>query len=167
MGESAQVVDSGGTANHSRSDMHTTDSFTALKETNSINMYKQVGVELVTFIVSAALGTLPQNVKPKVPDDQKQIARSYYDALSRGTGEGDQLLQHLLYATFTHNARSADPKGLPFYRFLILYSFRRDGSLDACNNITQVISKIVFFARACIYNEIKREMKTLDEGFFA
>jgi len=36
----------------------------------------------------------------------------------------------------------------PVYRFLVLYSFRRDGSIEPCNDITQYISKIVFFARA-------------------
>jgi len=55
----------------------------------------------------------------------------------------------------------------PVYRFLVLYSFRRDGSIEPCNDITQYISKIVFFARACIYRRIRETMDANHTGFFS
>ena len=146
--------------------MHTTDRFTNLKQNKTAEGYKKLGVDLVAFVLYAASDRLPSGIKVDVPDEQRVIANEYYNAIVRQNGREKEVLQKLLYSMFTTNMGNRAPNTFPFYRFLVFSSFRTDGGFEACNKVTQVISKIVFFARTAIYNKIKELMRTEDKGFF-
>jgi hypothetical protein len=148
------------------SEMCTTDRFTHLQDAKSRADYTHLGIDMVAFVVAAARECLPEGFGFGLPDRQREDAVAYHVAVESGSGQERKALQSLLYSMFTENVREKDVKHLAVYRFLIFYAFREDGSLDICNNITRFISKIVFFARASIYNRIRAEMKTNNEGFF-
>jgi len=111
----------------------------------------KVGLDFVVFIVAAAIGRFSKQVNPSIPTTQADAARKYKDAVDRGTGEQSARLQALLLTVFNHKICESATV-LPGYRFLVFYSFRRDGGLDVCKNITQIISKLVFLGRATIFN---------------
>jgi len=99
-------------------------------------------------------------------NEQKALALRFLDSVQRRNGSEIPVLQDLLYSIFTQRLTNRTAHAFPAYRFLVLYSFRRDGSVQPCNDITQIISKIVFFARGCIYRQIKSIMDKEDRGFF-
>lgn len=146
-------------------DMHTPDAFKRLKVDGSVMAYSHLAVNFVTFIVATALDNVPSEVAGVLPHSQKKAALAYEDAVARGTGQEDALLHDLLLNIFTHKVCDSGVS-LPSYRFLALYSFREDGSLDIGNNITQVISKLVFVGRAAMYNSIVARVRPPDVGFF-
>lgn len=146
--------------------MCTTDRFTHLENAKSRAEYTNLGIDMVAFVVAAARECLPEGFGFELPDRQRKDAVAYHVAVESGSGQEKTALQDLLYSMFTQNVREKDVKDLAVYRFLIFCAFREDGSLDICNNITRIISKIVFFARASIYNRIRAEMDANGEGFF-
>lgn len=132
----------------------------------SLTGYTHVAIDFVTFILAAALGSLAPGIAGVTPEQQKTRAFAYGDAITRGTGQEDALLHALLFSIFTHKI-CGDGPSLPSYRFLALYSFRKDGNLDAANNITGVTSKLVFLARASIYNSVVAKVNPRENvGFF-
>ena len=102
-----------------------------------------------------------------VPEDQQMLASELYEGLLAGDGSAVPALQGFLFSIFAQGMENNTAHVLPVYRFLVLYSFRHDGSIEPCNNITQVISKVVFYARACIYLHIRATMDTNRCGFFS
>jgi len=148
--------------------MWTTDKFSGLGQRDTVVAYRKLGIDLVSFIVGAARNKLPDGVTVPMPPKQRQAALDYYDAIVRGQEEEEKAeLQNLLFSLFTQPlVGEENPGDFPSYRFLVFYAFREDGAMDICNNITQVISKMVFFGRACIFNRILATMREQKQGFF-
>ena len=148
--------------------MWTTNRFAKLQQTGTVTGYRKLGIDMVSFIVAASKGALPAGVEVFIPPEQREIAEDYYDAMLRGDlKEEVVLLQRLLFSIFTRAVvGEEDIRMFPFYVFLVFYAFRKDGALSVCNAITQIISMMVFFARACIFNAILAAMKAEKRGFF-
>ena len=79
----------------------------------------------------------------------------------------DAALQSFLFALFNQKrCRDANKYTFVAFSFLVLYSFSEDGTLKPCNVFSQYFSKVVFFARATIFNQIMEEVKRENKGFF-
>lgn len=130
--------------------------------------YKRAATDFVAFVVSAAAKKLPSSIKVDLPPDQEEAAKSYQNSLSsEDEGLQDKSLQALLWEVFSHKARGDQVTGsLPYYLFLVLYSFKKDGGLDMCSNITRTISKMVYLGRTAIFNHIQAEMDAEGKGFY-
>lgn len=122
-------------------------------------------MDLVTFLVNACFDKLGE-VPVQVEDEQRMLARRFCKTLKRSDDSKVATLQNLLFSVFTQNRGNENAHVFSPYRFLVLSSFRRDGSVEPCNNITQIVSKIVFYARACIYKRIEDTRKVDRSGFF-
>lgn len=103
----------------------------------------------------------------ELTDDQKALAEAFVDAAKRRDGSDMEPLQDLFYSLFTQELANQTSYAFPVYRFLVLYSFRRDGTVHPCNEITQIISKLVFWARGCILKRIRSIMDHERCGFFS
>jgi predicted Fe-S protein YdhL (DUF1289 family) len=99
--------------------------------------------------------------------DQKALAEVFVEAAKRRDGSDMGPLQDLFYSLFTQQLGNQTCYAFPVYRFLVLYSFRRDGTVRPCNEITQIISKLVFWARGCILKRIRSIMDHEQCGFFS
>lgn len=120
---------------------------------------------MILFCVGLALGEFEDYSQP-VSLAQKSAAKKYVTALGLSKENQDQALQDFLYALFTQDRGNLSRYTLTVYRFLILYSFRREGHLAKAGTITQYISAIVFLGRATILEAIKKSMKCTKHGFF-
>ena len=116
------------------------------------------------FVLCAGTDRMPAKFCADVPQPQHDAAALYEDALIRGTGREVPLLHDLLLKVFTHKICD-DGSTLPFYRFLVFYSFCRDGSLLLCNNITQIISRLVYLARATFWKATTQGVRPPDVSF--
>ena len=153
-------------ADETRRGQWTTDAFDSLHQKKSRDAYLRGGADLVTFLVGACLDKL-EKVRMDVPEEQQNLAWELHEALQAGDGSAVPVLQRFLFSIFSQSMENSTAHVFPAYRFLVLYSFRHDGSIEPCNNITQIISKIVFYARACIYMHIRATMDANHCGFFS
>lgn len=144
----------------------TTDLFDKLDQKTSRDAYKSMGTDLVTFLVGACLDKLGK-VHVRATDEQRALAVRFVQALEDCDDSEEPYLQDFLLSIFTQSMKDETPHVFPVYRFLVFRSFRRDGSVEPCNNITQFISKIVFYGRACIFKRIMAIMKAEHRGFFS
>lgn len=134
--------------------------------------YAKLGADLVTFFLGLVQGAYPAYTR-KVPDEQTSVATTYINALRSPRKDIQKSiqrhLQKLLYVLFTEEASTMNGRyRSTVYRFLIVYSFRKEGNIDYCGTITQHISKLVFFGRCAIYQRIQQEMeKRGNIGFFS
>ena len=118
---------------------------------------------MVLFSMALALERLEHYQRP-VPDKQQvAMAIALKDALGSSQDQEQGKLQTFLFALFSQK----DPSQFNFtvYRFLILQSFCPKGQLARPSVITQHISKIVFFGRGAIFNEITSEMTRQECGY--
>ena len=122
-----------------------TDVFGSLHSGSAQRNYKRCGTNLVTFIVGACLGGLGEKVQVEITDKQKVLAQRFYDSVQKCDSSEASPLQDLLYLFFTQWLGDQSAYTLPVYQFFMFYSFRLDGSMEPCNSITQIISRIVFF----------------------
>lgn len=102
-----------------------------------------------------------------VTEEQRNLAQDLYEKLETGERPMEPAMQAFLFSMFTQSMANNTPHVFPLYRFLVFYSFRHDGSIEPCNNITQTISKIVFYGRASIYLHIRTTMDANRCGFFS
>ena len=144
----------------------TTDTFDSLHQKKSRDAYLKGGADLVTFLIGACLNKL-EKAHMDIPEEQQSLALELHEGLRAEDGSAVPALQRFLLSVFTQRMENSTAHVLPVYRFLVLYSFRRDGSIEPCDNITQIISKIVFYARACIYMHIRATMDANRCGFFS
>jgi hypothetical protein len=144
----------------------TTDPFKALQCDSSKRAYRQCGTDLITFIVGGRKRLLGK-VHVELTRDQKALAEVFVEAAKRRDGSDMGPLQDLFYSLFTQQLGNQTCYAFPVYRFLVLYSFRRDGTVRPCNEITQIISKLVFWARGCILKRIRSIMDHEQCGFFS
>ena len=165
-GSSNSALSSLPSSDVAHSDMHTSDAFRKLTAQGSVTGYAHVAIDFVMFIIAAATACLQPNITGIIPEEQKRRALTYVHAITRATGREGACLHELLFSIFTHKMCD-DGVDLPSYRFLALYSIRKDGNLDAANNITGVISKLVYLGRAAIYNSVTARVNPLENiGFF-
>lgn len=152
------------TTDETNREMWTTDVFKPLREKSTQRIYGDCGTDLVTFVVGACRDELGE-LHVETTDEQKALAKRFLDHLLRRDGSEQSPLQDLLYSVFTEYLANRPPQALLAYRFLILYSFRHDGSIQLCNNITQIISREVFFGRGSMLFMIKSIMDREKRGF--
>lgn len=115
-------------------------------------------------MVEAATGRLPERIVPDVPEAQVKAAKSYEQALVRGTGQQVALLQELLLSVFTHKI-CGDHSSIPAMRFLVFYSFRKDGSLELFNKVTRILSEFIYAGRSVIFNAVMACVKPPNVSF--
>ena len=118
-----------------------------------------------------ALGQFQRYSQP-VEDAQQSAALRLLGALHHGgtsSGQAQQqaALQHFLLTLFTQNKHNESRYSLTVFRFLVLYSFSRDGCLAKSGTVTQYVSKVVFIGRGAIFNEIKKAMAMNNQGYFS
>ena len=147
-------------------ELSTTDRFDSLHAESSRRVYCKAGTDLVTFVVGACMDRLGDKIHVETTAEQKECAQRYLNSVQRSDGSEVDALQDLLYSVFTQRSATLNPHDFLVYRFFVFYSFRRDGSIQQCNNITQIVSWLVFFARGCIYRHIKSVMDATGDGFF-
>lgn len=134
--------------------------------------YAKLGADFITFFLGLMEGKYPAYIR-EVPDKQRLAGAAYARALQAPRTDVRKLtqerLQKLLYTLFTEYASTVNGRyRSTVYRFLIVYSFRKEGNIDYCGTITQHISKLVFLGRCAIYQRIKQEMeKRGNAGFFS
>lgn len=123
---------------------------------------------MVLFCIGLALDQF-QGYSQPVEAIQRTNALKLFEALQDNVAfEAQQAaLQQFLWTLFTQDKQEASRYTLTVYRFLILYSFRREGCLAKSGTVTQYISRIVFFGRAAIFKEIKACMARHKQGHFA
>lgn len=135
-------------------------------ESNTQKTYAGVCTSMVLFVLGLASKEF-ENYPQEVTSAQKSAAEAFRETLdSTDTQEKQDALQKLLYKLFTQERGDLNRYDLTVYRFLILYSFREDGSLQRSGVITQFISAIVFFGRGAIFNKVLEVMKKTKHGFF-
>lgn len=93
--------------------------------------------------------------------------KRFVTSLNSDMGSRKLALHDLLYALFTQDRGNSSRYTFAVYRFLVLYSFRREGHLAQARVITQYISAIVFFGRGTIFNAIMNSMDHEGRGYFA
>ena len=125
---------------------------------------------MVLFCVGLALDQF-RCYSREVEGIQRSAALNLLQALHHeDDGLGRKLqqtaLQQFLWILFTQDKRELSRYTLTVYRFLLLYSFRRQGCLAKSGTVTQYISRIVFFGRATIFNKIKACMVKKKQGHF-
>lgn len=140
--------------------------FDVLNAKTSRDAYKKAGADLVTFLIGACQGSLGK-VEVETTHEQRKLSKKFFEALERGDESETSPLQNLLFSVFTQQLADQNIHVFPAYRFLVFYSFRSDGSIEPCNNITQIISKIVFFARGSIFMRVKSVMHAEHRGFYS
>ena len=134
--------------------------------------YAKLGADFITFSIGLAKGSYPEYIR-EVTTEQKLAVTAYTNALLSPRTDIREFiqekLQKLLYVLFTEKSTTVHSRyRSTVYRFLILYSFRKEGNIDYCGTITQHISKLVFLGRCTIYQKIQQEMKKRgDIGFFS
>ena len=126
---------------------------------------------MVLFCMGLALGQFQRYSRP-VEDAQRSAALMLLGALHHGdtsSGQAQQqaALQHFLLALFTQDKHNESRYSLTVFRFLVLYSFRREGCLAKSGTVTQYVSKVVFIGRGAILNEIKKAMAMNNQGYFS
>ena len=127
---------------------------------------------MILFCMGLALGQFPR-YRRVVEPAQKSAALKLLDALhDHNTGSSQEqkqqaALQRFLLTLFTQNKHDASRYAFTVFRFLILYSFRREGCLAKSSIVTQYISRIVFFGRGAIFNKIKKSMKKENSGYYS
>lgn len=143
--------------------------FNPLQE-NSQEIYAKTGTDMVLFCIGLAIGQFPCYSR-EVEFAQKSAALDFLGFLqysNEGSGKKDlqAALQRFLLTLFTQNKHDSSRYTFTVFRFLVLYSFRREGCLAKSGTITQYISRIVFFGRGAIFNEIKKVMTKNRHGYF-
>lgn len=134
--------------------------------TTGAGAYSKLCADLITFCVGLVEGVYPNYIRT-IPEKQKSAVKKYVHALYSPRANTQEYLQKLLYMLFTQETIAIGERyRTTVYRFLIVYSFREEGNIDWCGTITQHISKLVFFGRCAIYQEIQKRMKECVEGFF-
>lgn len=134
--------------------------------------YSKLGADLITFSLGLAKDSYPEYIW-EVTTEQELAAVAYTNALQSPWTDIKKFiqerLQKLLYVLFTEKSTTVHSRyRSTVYRFLILYSFCKEGGIDYCGTITQHISKLVFLGRCAIYQKIQQEMqKRGDIGFFS
>lgn len=128
---------------------------------------------MVLFCIGLAFNQFP-HYRRSVDRAQELAAMDLLSALHKyddNDSSGQKLqqaaLQRFLLTLFTQNKRNFSRYTFTVYQFLILYSFRKEGCLSKTGTVTQYISRIVFFGRGAIYNEIKKLMTRDEEGYFS
>ena len=139
--------------------------FDPLQGDSTRRRYGDCGTDLVMFVIGACTDRLGK-LHVETTDHQKALVKRLVGRLERGDGSEESSLQDLLRVIFTEYMANRPPYALLVYRFLILYSFRRDGSLQPCNNITQTTSMLVFFGRGSILIQIMFLMDLHRQGFY-
>lgn len=135
-------------------------------EKSAQDRYGKICTDMILFCIGLAQGEFGDYSRSVSPSE-KSAVDGYIAVLGSGEEESEALaLQRLLWALFTHDRRRSPRCDLTVYRFLILYSFRREGHLAKASVITQYISGIVFIGRTAILNEIKKSMDRKNRGFF-
>ena len=119
---------------------------------------------MILFAIGLALKQFRHYSRP-VEDDQRSAAIDLLGALH--DGDAQDSLQHFLLTLFTQNKQDSSRYTLTVFRFLVLYSFRQEGCLAKSGTVTQYISRIVFFGRGAIFNDIQRSMTKYKQGFFS
>ena len=143
----------------------TTDNFDTLQSKKSRDAYIKMGTDLVAFLVGACTGQLGK-VQAEVTDEQRGLASQFRERLQDCDDTTVAALQAFLLSFFTHSMKDKSVHTLLPYRFVVLYSFRHDGTILPCNDITQIISKVVYFGRGSIFKCIKATMDADHTGFF-
>lgn len=126
---------------------------------------------MVLFCIGLALEQFRHYSRPPEPT-QRSAALDLLGALhigdaSPGQEEQQEALQRFLQTLFTQSRRDGSRYTLTVFRFLVLYSFRREGCLAKSGTITQYISHIVFIGRGTTFNEIKKAMARDNQGYFS
>lgn len=132
--------------------------------------YAKTCTDMVLFCIGLTLGQFRHYSRPTEPA-QRSAALDLLGAFHDDTGSGQdwqqEALQRFLLTLFTQSKRDGSRYTLTVFRFLILYSFRREGCLAKCGTITQYISRTVFIGRGTIFNEIKKAMTKDKQGYFS
>jgi len=128
--------------------------------------YGKIAIDMVLFCIGLALGDFSR-YSWKISKAQRLAVKAYIAALrTNRRDQTSETLQNLLYALFTQDRGDSSRYTFTVYRFLILYSFREDGSLSKASVITQYISAIVFIGRGTIFKKIEQSMAYTNRGYF-
>lgn len=126
--------------------------------------YKGYVADLLTFVIGACKDILG-DVQLETTKKEKEAAEKYLRSTRNHDGFEMSHFQDLVLAIFTEDRKDRPVFDVLAYRFLMMYSFRRDGSIQPCNDITQIISGMVFFARGSILIKIQSKMAADHLGF--
>lgn len=126
--------------------------------------YRKIGRDLFTFVIGACMEKLGV-IQLDTTQEEKEAADKYLRSVYTGDGSEMSHFRDLVYAIFTEDQKNRQVFDVLAYRFLMLYSFRRDGSVKPCNDITQIISGMVYHARGSILQKIQSEMDARKVGF--
>lgn len=129
--------------------------------------YAKVATDLVTFSLLIITGGIKEFETAFTPEMKAAGQRLLETLRSISQAEQDVALQAFLFSLYTQKrCGDASKYTLLAYTFLVLYSFSKDGTLQKCNSFSQHFSKVVFSARATIFNHISAEAVRETDGFF-
>ena len=134
----------------------------------AVKLYTKAVTDLVVFALGVATDSIAEWKRSGYSDQIRDAGARFLAVVDTGLeNEKADSLQALLFAIFSQKRTgNADKYTFLAFSFAVLYSFRKEGHLDHCNNFTQSFSKIIWFARASIFKVITGEAKTKDIGFF-
>jgi len=145
----------------------TTNKLKDLENKNTRMAYCKVAADLITYglgIITGSIKGFKTSFTPEMADAGQKFLASLQTISTR---DQDKALQDLLYSLFSQKrCGDANKYTLLTYSFLVLFSFTEHGSLRACNSLTQDFAKVIFFARAAIYNHITSVAAHENKGFF-
>ena len=135
------------------------------KETRTA--YCKVGADFVTFCLGVTTGNITAFKQMTFTPGMADAGHRLIHALrSTSTREQDKALQGYLLSLFSQKRQGAAKFVFPAYNFLIIYSFTEHGNLRPCGVFSQYFSKVVFFARAAIFNAINDYAECKKLGFY-
>jgi hypothetical protein len=138
-----------------------------LQEDKSRTAYCKVGADIITYCLEVTTGAVQEpktTFSPEMADAGRGFMRSL---MGTSTRNQDEAFQTFLFSLFNQK-RTGQAKKYVFltYTFLAIYSFTEHGNLRACANFSQFFSKVIFFARAAIFNKINSHAVQEKKGFF-
>jgi hypothetical protein len=145
----------------------TTSKLQDLQNTKTRDQYCKVGTDFIVFCLGVVTGDV-KGYEITYPEEFAVAGRRLLAALHSATVEPRiKALQNFLYLLFTQIRPGGVSKHsiLP-YSFLILFAYNVDGTLKPCDFFSQDFSKVIFFARAAMFNSIMDICKAEDRGFY-
>jgi len=144
-----------------------TNKLKELQNDKTRKAYAKVGTDLVVFCLGIITGEI-DSFETSFSQDIAEAGTRFLTALqTTSTTDQDDALQSLLFSLFSQKRCGEESKYTVLaFSFIVLYSFTEEGMLQPCNTISQHFSKVVFFARAAIFNRIRSDAKQEHKGFF-